>query len=67
MKHNRRIAEEVLANAGNWTTPSGEADKRDYFAGLLNHPSSNIVYTALRELDAISLRGPERWYVSRHY
>jgi hypothetical protein len=53
-EHNRRIAEEVLANAGNWTTPSGEADKRDYFAGLLNHPSSNIVYTALRELDAIS-------------
>jgi hypothetical protein len=51
---NRRIAEEILANAGNWATPSGASGKRDYFAKLLRHPSRDIKYMALRELDAMS-------------
>jgi hypothetical protein len=58
---NRRIAEEILANAGSWATPSGASGKRDYFfAKLLRHPSRDIKYMALRELDAMSyevLRG----------
>ncbi len=50
----RAIAEELLAKSGSWTSPGGAAGKRDYFAALLNRPSTDIQHLALRELDAMS-------------
>ncbi len=49
----RPVVEDVLARAAVWATPGGAAERRDYFAGLLDHPDDQLRRFALGELAAL--------------
>ena len=49
----RPLVDRMIARAGAWTGPGGEAERRDTFASLLVHPDDHVRRLALRELDAL--------------
>jgi hypothetical protein len=56
----RPVIEEMVTQADRWTRPDGKTARRDFAAGLLEHPDPRIRRIALRELDSLdyaTLRG----------
>jgi ABC-type nickel/cobalt efflux system permease component RcnA len=50
------VISHMIAQADRWASPGGDADRRDFAAGLLAHSDQRLVRIGLRELDALDYR-----------